>query len=68
MEERVGARLTESFAMWPPATVSGYYFAHPQARYPNIGLIGEDQLTDYARRKEIPLSEARLWLAPNLAD
>ena len=68
VEERVGARLTESFAMWPPATVSGYYFAHPQARYPNIGLIGEDQLTDYARRKEIPLSEARLWLAPNLAD
>ena len=68
VEQRIGARLTESYAMWPPATVSGYYFAHPQARYPNIGLIGEDQLTDYARRKEIPLSEARLWLAPNLPD
>ena len=51
VEERIGARLTESYAMWPAATVSGYYFAHPRSRYPNIGLIGEDQLADYARRK-----------------
>ena len=68
VERRTGARLTDSFAMWPPATVAGYYFAHPQARYPNVGLIGEDQLADYARRKGIPLDEARMWLAPNLAD
>ena len=68
VEQRTGARLTESFAMWPAATVAGYYFAHPQARYLNIGLIGEDQLGDYAARKNIPLGEARMWLAPNLPD
>ncbi len=68
VEKHTGARLTESFAMWPAATVSGYYFAHPQARYLNIGLIGEDQLADYAARKNIPMEEARMWLAPNLAD
>ena len=68
VEQRTGARLTESFAMWPAATVSGYYFAHPRARYLNIGLIGEDQLADYAARKNIPLEEARMWLAPNLPD
>ena len=67
VERRIGACLTESYAMWPAATVSGYYFAHPQAYYPNIGVIGEDQLADYARRKKISLDEARLWLAPNLA-
>ncbi|MDE0487581.1 MAG: methionine synthase, partial [Gammaproteobacteria bacterium] len=68
VERRIGARLTESYAMWPAATVSGYYFAHPRSRYPNIGLIDDDQLADYARRKKITLDEARLWLAPNLAD
>ena len=68
VERRTAARLTESYAMWPAATVSGYYFAHPRSRYPNIGLIGEDQLADYARRKEMALDEARLWLGPNLAD
>ena len=68
VERRAGARLTESYAMWPAATVSGYYFAHPRAHYPNIGLIGADQLADYARRKDIPLEEARMWLGPNLAD
>ena len=67
VEGRIGARLTESCAMWPAATVAGYYFAHPQARYPNIGLVGEDQLADYARRKDIPPDEARRWLASNLA-
>ncbi len=68
VEKHTGGRLTESFAMWPAASVSGYYFAHPRSRYPNVGLIGEDQLADYARRKDIPLDEARLWLAPNLPD
>ena len=68
VERRTGARLTESFAMWPAATVAGYYFAHREARYPNVGLIGEDQLADYAQRKDIPLDMARMWLAPNLAD
>ena len=42
VERRIGARLTESFAMWPAATVAGYYFANREARYPNVGLIGED--------------------------
>ena len=68
VERRIGARLTESFAMWPAATVAGYYFANREARYPNVGLIGEDQLADYARRKEFALDTARMWLAPNLAD
>ena len=68
VERRIGARLTESFAMWPAATVAGYYFANREARYPNVGLIGGDQLADYARRKEFALDTARMWLAPNLAD
>ena len=66
VEQRTGARLTESYAMWPAATVAGYYFAHPKARYLNIGLIAEDQLKSYARRKKITPDEARIWLAPNL--
>ena len=66
VEQRTGARLTESYAMWPAATVAGYYFAHPKARYLNIGLIAEDQLTSYARRKKITPDKARIWLAPNL--
>ena len=68
VEQRTGARLTGSYAMWPAATVAGHYFAHPQARYLNIGLIGPDQLADYAARKEIPVDEARIWLASNLAE
>jgi 5-methyltetrahydrofolate--homocysteine methyltransferase len=63
---KVGLSLTESCAMWPAASVSGLYFAHPQARYFNVGLIGRDQALDYARRKRMPLAEVERWLAPNL--
>ena len=65
-EAASGIRLTESFAMYPAASVSGWYFSHPDARYFAVGTIGGDQLEDYARRKGISVSEARRWLAPNL--
>jgi len=65
-EAATGIRLTESFAMYPAASVSGWYFAHPQARYFAVGTIGADQLEDYARRKGMTLPEARRWLAPIL--
>jgi 5-methyltetrahydrofolate--homocysteine methyltransferase len=63
----VGIDLTETFAMTPPASVSGLYFAHPAARYFNVGRIGRDQVEDYARRKGLAPSEAERWLTPNLA-
>jgi 5-methyltetrahydrofolate--homocysteine methyltransferase len=65
--EEIGIRLTESFAMTPPASVSGLYLAHPQARYFAVGRIGRDQVEDYAARKGTSLSEAERWLRPNLA-
>ncbi|HVR40165.1 MAG TPA: vitamin B12 dependent-methionine synthase activation domain-containing protein, partial [Thermoanaerobaculia bacterium] len=64
--ESLGIHLTETFAMMPAAAVSGFYFAHPEARYFAVGKIGEDQAADYARRKELSLSEVERWLAPNL--
>jgi len=64
--ERAGIALTESFAMHPAASVSGLYFAHPEAKYFAVGRIGKDQVEDYARRKGISLSEAERWLAPVL--
>ncbi len=67
VEEATGIRLTETCAMWPAASVSGLYFAHPQARYFAVDLITRDQVEDYARRKGMPLSEVERWLAPNLA-
>ena len=66
-EENAGIELTESFAMWPAAAVSGYYFAHPEARYFGLGRIHKDQVEDYARRKGMSLKECERWLAPNLA-
>jgi 5-methyltetrahydrofolate--homocysteine methyltransferase len=65
---RAGIRLTESFAMWPGASVSGYYLWNPASHYFGVGRIGRDQLADYAARKGVPLDEAERWLAPNLAD
>ena len=62
----LGITLTENFAMWPAASVSGMYFSHPQAKYFNVGRIGRDQLADYARRKGMSLEDAERWLAPNL--
>ena len=63
----LGIELTEHYAMLPAASVSGLYFAHPQARYFNIGRLGQDQVEDYARRKGESLSEVERWLRPNLA-
>ena len=68
VEEKIGVSLTESLAMWPAASVSGYYFAHPEAKYFGVGKITQDQLEDFASRKDIPLATAKKWLAPNLAD
>ena len=65
-EARAGISLTESFAMLPPASVCGYYFWRPEARYFGLGRIGRDQLEDYARRKGWSIEEAARWLAPNL--
>jgi 5-methyltetrahydrofolate--homocysteine methyltransferase len=67
-EERAGIRLTESFAMLPAASVSGYYFWHPQAAYFGLGRIGHDQMADYAHRKGMPVDVMARWLAPNLAE
>jgi 5-methyltetrahydrofolate--homocysteine methyltransferase len=65
--ERVGIGLTESCATTPPASVSGIYLAHPQARYFSVGRIDRDQVADYAERKGIAIDEAERWLGPNLA-
>jgi 5-methyltetrahydrofolate--homocysteine methyltransferase len=59
-------QLTESFAMYPTAAVSGWYIAHPDARYFAVGKIDRDQVQDYAMRKGMELAEAERWLAPNL--
>jgi 5-methyltetrahydrofolate--homocysteine methyltransferase len=66
VEERIGVNLTESLAMWPAASVSGYYFAHPEASYFGLGKITQDQLESYAQRKNITIEEAEKWLRPNL--
>ena len=65
-QEQVSLQLTESFAMFPTAAVSGWYFNHPQSRYFTVGRIGQDQLQDYARRKGMSQDVAARWLAPNL--
>ncbi len=65
--ERAGISLTESFAMAPAASVSGLYFAHPEAKYFNVGRLGPDQVEDYARRKGLSMAEVERWLAPNLS-
>lgn len=66
--EKMGTYLTSSFAMWPPSSVSGFYYANPQTEYFNVGKISGDQLEDYAKRKGWTLDEAKRWLAPNLDD
>ncbi|MCA9323299.1 MAG: methionine synthase [Planctomycetes bacterium] len=66
VESRIGLELTESWAMFPTAAVSGYYFAHPEARYFGIGKIGVDQVQDYARRKQISEAEAQRLLGSHL--
>jgi 5-methyltetrahydrofolate--homocysteine methyltransferase len=66
VEKNTGMLITESFAMWPGSSVSGLYFAHPQARYFTLGKIGADQVADYARRKGMTVAEVERWLGPNL--
>ena len=64
--ENIGIELTESLAMNPPASVCGWYFAHPQSHYFGLGKIAKDQLEDYAKRKNMRIEEAERWLRPNL--
>jgi 5-methyltetrahydrofolate--homocysteine methyltransferase len=68
VEQQIGVTLTESLAMWPAASVSGYYVGHPEARYFGLGKIKEDQVQDYATRKGISIEKAIKWLNPNIAD
>jgi len=68
VEEHIGVKLTDSLAMWPAASVSGYYFGNKEAKYFGLGKITEDQLKDYAKRRGISNEEAEKWLSPNLAD
>jgi 5-methyltetrahydrofolate--homocysteine methyltransferase len=66
VERQTGITLTESYAMLPTAAVSGWYFAHPEAKYFAVGKIGRDQVEEYARRKGMPLAAMERWLSPNL--
>ena len=66
VQENIGISLTESFAMWPASSVSGWYFSHPQAKYFGLGQISKDQVEDYAQRKNISIQEMEKWLAPVL--
>ena len=65
-QEATGIELTESYAMHPAASVSGWYFAHPESRYFGLGKIGDDQVQDYAQRKGLSIQDTRRWLGPNL--
>jgi 5-methyltetrahydrofolate--homocysteine methyltransferase len=65
-EKEAGVKLTESYAMWPAAAVSGFYFSHPESRYFGVGKIGRDQVADYAGRKGWSIEEAERWLGPIL--
>lgn len=68
VEQEIGVRLTESMAMWPASSVSGYYFANPESKYFGLGKIKEDQVIDYAKRRGISTEKANKWLNPNIAD
>jgi len=64
VEEEANIELTESFAMYPASSVSGFYLSHPESRYFRVGNIGEDQVTEYAKRKSVPKEEVEKWLSP----
>jgi 5-methyltetrahydrofolate--homocysteine methyltransferase len=68
VEKNTGIQLTDNMAMWPAASVSGYYFASKYSQYFALGKIKRDQLEDYAKRKQISVEEAEKWLSQNLAD
>jgi 5-methyltetrahydrofolate--homocysteine methyltransferase len=65
-EDNAHMHLTESLAMTPAASVSGFYFAHPQARYFGLGKISKDQIEDYAKRKNMSVDTVERWMGPNL--
>ncbi|MBK5071398.1 methionine synthase [Budviciaceae bacterium CWB-B4] len=66
VEDKIGMKLTESYAMWPGASVSGWYFSHPESKYFAVAQIQRDQVEDYAVRKNLSITEVERWLAPNL--
>ncbi|MEC4004680.1 methionine synthase [Flavobacterium sp. SUN052] len=68
VEKEIGVTLTESMAMWPASSVSGYYFGNPESKYFGLGKIKEDQVIDYAKRRGISTEMATKWLSPNIAD
>ncbi len=68
VEKEIGVTLTESMAMWPASSVSGYYFGNPESRYFGLGKIKEDQVIDYAKRRSVSTEVAMKWLNPNIAD
>lgn len=68
VEQEIGVTLTESMAMWPASSVSGYYFANPESKYFGLGKIKQDQVEDYSKRRNTTLEQAQKWLAPNIAD
>ena len=65
-DEKIGLQITESFAMYPTAAVSGFYFANPESRYFGLGKINKDQIEDYALRKEMDIETVERWVGPNL--
>jgi 5-methyltetrahydrofolate--homocysteine methyltransferase len=68
VEQKIGVTLTESMAMWPASSVSGYYFANPESKYFGLGKIKLDQVEDYSKRRNTTMEQAQKWLAPNIAD
>jgi 5-methyltetrahydrofolate--homocysteine methyltransferase len=64
--DEIGMLLTESFAMYPGAAVSGFYFSHPESKYFVVGKIGDDQVSDMAARRNVSKDDVERWLAPNL--
>ena len=66
-EKHTGVTLTESYAMWPAASVSGFYFSHPGSHYFGVGKIARDQVEDYARRKGLDVAAVERWLSQNLS-
>ena len=66
VKENIGMELTSSYAMWPGAAVSGWYFAHPESKYFAVAKIDRDQVVDYAKRKSLSIDDAERWLSPNL--
>jgi 5-methyltetrahydrofolate--homocysteine methyltransferase len=66
VDQAIGLQLTDSYAMFPTAAVSGFYFSHPDSRYFSVGKIARDQLESFAARKGMSVAEAEKWLGPNL--